>query len=137
MDAHLGKPINPVQLVDCLRRYLEPGTGAPPVDMAALHALTDGDVEFERELITTFITSGDHSLSDILAALSVQDFETIGRRAHALKSASANIHAAHLSRTASKLESAAKTGEAAEIDSLVNELAADLRSVNAELRKAG
>jgi PAS domain S-box-containing protein len=137
MDAHLGKPINPAQLVDCLRRNLEPGRVTPAVDMVALHALTDGDAEFERELIATFITSGDATLSDILAALRGKDFETIGRRAHALKSASANIHAAHLSHTAARLEAAAKAREASEINSLVNELAADLSSVNEELRKAG
>jgi PAS domain S-box-containing protein len=137
MDAHLGKPISPGQLADCLQRYLEPASVAPPVDMAALHALTDGDVEFERELIATFIASGDKTLADILAALPAQDFETIGRRAHALKSASANIHAAHLSRTAAKLEAAARANEAPEIHLLVNELAAGLSAVNEVLSSAG
>jgi two-component system sensor histidine kinase/response regulator len=137
MDAHLGKPINPSHLADCLQRYLEPGSVAPPVDMAALHALTDGDADFERELIDTFIASGDETLAEILAALPTQDFEIIGRRAHALKSASANIHATRLSRTAAKLELAAKASEAAQIGLLVNELAADLRSATDELRKVG
>ena len=36
------------------------------------------------------------------------DFETVGKRAHALKGASANIHAQRLSAAASSLESAAR-----------------------------
>jgi two-component system, sensor histidine kinase and response regulator len=136
MDAHLGKPIVPSQLADCLARYLKDKTAAE-VDMHALHELTGGDTDFERELIETFVSSGDQCLVDIIAALHSSDFETIGRRAHALKGASANIHAHRLSHAASNLESAARTNLASEIDRLVREVAGTLRAVNAQLRKAG
>src|SRR3984957_1377130 len=96
MDAHLGKPIEPAQLIDCLSRYLKPDIVHPEVDMSALRVLTGGDVEFEKELVDTFVSSGDQCLAEILAALRVNDFATIGKRAHALKGASANIHASGL-----------------------------------------
>ncbi|MGP0086638.1 MAG: response regulator [Steroidobacteraceae bacterium] len=137
MDAHLGKPIDPVLLAGYLERYLTPALIGPPVDLPALHALTEGDVEFERELFATFISSGDKNLAEILAALSQGDYETIGRRAHALKSASANIHALHLSKSAAKLESAVREKSVAEIDSLVRQLTDNLQRVNEQLRKAG
>jgi CheY-like chemotaxis protein len=137
MDAHLGKPIDPGVLAGYLERYLSPAPVGAPVDLPALHALTEGDVEFERELIATFISSGDKNLAEILAALSQGDYETIGRRAHALKSASANIHAVHLSKAAAKLESAVREKSVAEIDSLVRQLTDNLQRVNEQLREAG
>jgi CheY-like chemotaxis protein/HPt (histidine-containing phosphotransfer) domain-containing protein len=137
MDAHLGKPIEPAHLIDCLSRYLKPDVLQPEVDMSALRLLTGGDVEFERELVDTFVSSGDQCLAEILAALRVSDFDTIGKRAHALKGASGNIHASGLAAAASSLETAARASSARDIDVLVQELSARLRAVNAELRKTG
>jgi len=137
MDAHLGKPIEPAQLIACLGRYLNPDIVEPEVDMEALRELTGGDAEFERELVETFVSSGDKCLAEILTAYRARDFETIGKRAHALKGASANIHASGLAAAASSLESAARANSAAEIDGLVQELTEKLQAVNAELRKAG
>ena len=72
-----------------------------------------------------------------MLALQRNDFETIGKRAHALKGASANIQAPGLAAAASTLESAARANAAHVIDGLVQELSEKLRAVNAELRKAG
>ena len=137
MDAHLGKPMEPAQLIDCLSRYLKPDAPRTEVDMKALRELTGGDAEFERELVETFVTSGDQCLSEILAALTTCDFDTIGKRAHALKGASANIHASGLAAAASSLEKAARASSAHEIDGLVQELTEKLQAVNAQLLKAG
>ena len=137
MDAHLGKPIEPAQLVDCLGRYLKPDAARLEVDLDALRELTGGDAEFERELTETFVRSGDQCLAEILAALRVNDLATIGTRAHALKGASANIHASGLAAAAASLESAARANSAGEIDALVEALTQRLEAVNAELRRAG
>jgi PAS domain S-box-containing protein len=136
MDAHLGKPIEPAQLIDCLSRYLKTNL-RPEVDMLALRELTGGDAEFERDLLQTFVSSGDQCLADILSALRAGDFATIGSRAHALKGASANIHAAGLAAAASSLERAARANLGNEIEGLVRELSDKLQAVNLELSKAG
>ena len=98
---------------------------------------TGGHPDFERELVETFVSSGDKCLAEILSAYRTNDFETIGKRAHALKGASANIHAAGLAAAASSLESAARTNSTGEIDGLLQQLSEKLQAVNAELRKAG
>ncbi len=136
MDAHLGKPIVPSQLADCLERYLAK-KGHHEVDLAALREVTGGDTEFERELIATFITSGDQCLADIMQAVQSSDYETLGRRAHALKGASANIYAHRLSAAAANLETAARSKSLREIDGLVRQVKENLRSVNAQLLKTG
>ena len=136
MDAHLSKPIEPAQLIDCLSRYLKPLDQRPQVDMNALRDLTGGDTEFERELVETFVSSGDQCLADIASALHIRDFDTIGKRAHALKGASANIHAQALAAAASTLENAARRNSVDQIDRLVREVREKLQAVNAELRTA-
>ncbi len=105
--------------------------------MTALRELTGGDAEFERELLQTFISSGDQCLADILAALRAGDFDTIGSRAHALKGASANIHASGLAEAASSLERAARANLGDELEGLVRALTDKLQAVNAELRQTG
>jgi two-component system sensor histidine kinase/response regulator len=135
MDAHLGKPLEPSQLADCLGRYLKADVTPDAVDIAALHELTGGDAEFERELVETFVSSGDRCLADIVAALEVRDWETIGKRAHALKGASANMQAHTLSVAASDLENAARAESVQELDGLVHLLKDRLHAVNAALSK--
>jgi two-component system sensor histidine kinase/response regulator len=137
MDAHLGKPIEPGQLVDTLSRYLKAVAPAPAVDREALRALTGGDIEFERELAQTFISSGDQCLAEIISALRTEDFDTVRKRAHALKGASANIHANGLSKIASALERAAASASVPPLGHMVQELTEKLAAVNAELLKVG
>jgi two-component system sensor histidine kinase/response regulator len=135
MDAHLCKPIVPEQLVECLGRYLKSGPipVVVDVDLDALREVTGGDLDFERELVETFVNSGDQCLAEIIAALSVSDMETIGKRAHALKGASANIHAHTLTAAASNLENAARRNSLLEVNELVRQLEERLRAVNAQL----
>jgi len=133
MDAHLGKPLEPSLLADCLGRYLPRDDAPAEVDLAALRDLTGGDAEFERDLVETFIASGDKCLAEIVTALRDSDFDTIRKRAHALKGASANIHAHKLSTAASNLEDAARANAVQDIDSLVRQLGEKLRAVNAQL----
>jgi two-component system, sensor histidine kinase and response regulator len=137
MDAHLGKPIEPAKLIASLGRYFKPDKVRAEVDMAKLREVTGGDAEFERELVETFISSGDQCMAEIVAALRSSDFATIGKRAHALKGASANIHASGLAAAASSLEIAARANAIGEIDGLVQEVTEKLQAVNAELRKVG
>ena len=135
MDAHLGKPLEPKQLVDCLSRYLKDSATRKAIDLEALHTLTGGDTQFERELVDTFVSSGDRWLAEIVAALKVLDWKTIGKRAHALKGASANLRAHPLSVAASELETAALTESAQDLDGLVHRLSDRLHAVTAALAK--
>jgi two-component system sensor histidine kinase/response regulator len=137
MDAHLGKPIEPAQMIEVLTRFLKARTSAPAIDREALRELTGGDAEFERELAETFVSSGDQCLAEIMAALKINDFDTVRKRAHSLKGASANIHALDLSQAASSLENAVRENSIPAIGGLVVQLSEKLARVNAELRRAG
>jgi len=136
MDLHLGKPIEPTQLAECLRRFLRKEQVHDAVDFDAFREMTGGDAAFERELIETFISAGDANLAGIVEALRVQDHATIGQRAHSLKGASANIHAASLTAAAADLESAATAGAVDQLEGLVRHLEVSVQAVKEELRKA-
>jgi two-component system sensor histidine kinase/response regulator len=137
MDAHLGKPIEVAQVIEALSRFLKAPRSAPAIDRGALKELTGGDAEFERELAETFVSSGDQCLAEIIAALKASDFDTVRKRAHSLKGASANIHARELSQAASSLENAVRENALPAISGLVTELSEKLAAVNAELRQVG
>ena len=137
MDAHLGKPIEVAQVIEALSRFLKAPATAPAIDRGALKELTGGDAEFERELAETFVSSGDQCLAEIIAALKASDFDTVRKRAHSLKGASANIHARELSQAASSLENAVRENALPAISGLVTELSEKLAAVNAELRQVG
>jgi two-component system sensor histidine kinase/response regulator len=135
MDAHLGKPIEVAQMIESLSRFIMAPQTAPAIDRGALKELTGGDEEFERELAQTFISSGDQCLAEIIAALKASDFDTVRKRAHSLKGASANIHARELSQVASSLENAVRQNALPTVSGLVTELSEKLAAVNAELRR--
>jgi len=82
-----------------------------PIDLEALRETTDGDPEFERELLDVFVRSGDAALAELLAALGRNDLPTVRRQAHALKGASASLRARALAARAQALESAAAVGD--------------------------
>jgi PAS domain S-box-containing protein len=136
MDDHLGKPIDAAVLAECLVRHYRPADAPPALDREALRELIGEDAEFERELLDTFIASGDRSLADILEALRHRDYETIGRRAHALKGASANIHAPALTKTAASLERAIQARATTGLDKLVDQLGLQLQQFRAQAHRA-
>jgi CheY-like chemotaxis protein len=134
MDDFLSKPIAPAALAGCVERWatqrgptaaaLPLATSAdlgfdlctprPPVDLVALNELTDGDTEFQRELIDVFIASGDTTLAALREAMQSEDLPSVRRYAHSLKGASANLRAAALAARALVLEQAAAAGDVAE-----------------------
>lgn len=149
MDDYITKPIDREFLDACLERFLGDDqhrhgdtttvtmpilTVAPPVDLMALKVLVDGDLEFQRELINSFIDNGKVTLLEIQQALLQQDAVRIGQAAHSLKGASANLHAAALRNAASQLEAATHSGYKPELVSLSAVLGTELTNAIEYLR---
>jgi ligand-binding sensor domain-containing protein/signal transduction histidine kinase/CheY-like chemotaxis protein/HPt (histidine-containing phosphotransfer) domain-containing protein len=140
MDGYLTKPLDRIRLGETIERHLSAAGSAPqctkrspdspdvaagvddPVDMDQFFAGTDGDREFERELVQLFIDSGDSTLRDIRAALSRGDLAAIGRCAHSFKGSSASISARSASIAAARLEEAALRGAVDQIEELEEQL---------------
>ena len=104
-----------------------PMDGEPTIDLPALGEITDGDLEFERELMSVFIASGDTALAALVEALGAADLVAVRRHAHTLKGASANLRARPLAARAQELETAATTGDLGRCRQTFGELELDYR----------
>ncbi|WP_017720917.1 PAS domain S-box protein [Kamptonema formosum] len=86
----------------------EPVAGGDcPVDLQRLGELTRGDVEFQLELLQTFMEDAAMYLQGIESALQACDCVALSRRAHQLKGASAMVAVRTVPELAAQLESQA------------------------------
>jgi HPt (histidine-containing phosphotransfer) domain-containing protein len=106
----------------------------PPIDLVALRILADGDEAFERELMQTFVASGNNTLREIQQALTSNDCKRVQRAAHSAKGAGASMHAAGIKAAAGRLETAAESGANQSLAGLADELGQEVARVIEHLR---
>lgn len=135
MDDHLGKPLETAALVNCLRQVAHHMPTVEWVDWPALAAVTATDRDFERQLVATFIASGDTTLAAIVRALQQEDMATAQRHAHRLKGAAASLHAPTLAMSAGALEDATRSREAGQCLAMASEVSRDFSATVAALRQ--
>jgi HPt (histidine-containing phosphotransfer) domain-containing protein len=144
MDAFLTKPLEIPRLHEILTRFglritaeetsVQADAAANvPVHLSRLNELTDGDPEFTRELVATFIESGEQALDEARAALTVLDRTALSRIAHKLKGASANVHAEPLRNLSHTLEAQASSLDQQRLSELLAQLATELERAKAFL----
>ncbi|MDY6945981.1 MAG: PAS domain-containing protein [Pseudomonadota bacterium] len=138
MNAFLTKPLEIPRLHEVLTKFglrvtLEDTVATHeeiaanvPVNLARLNELTDGDPEFTRELVETFVASGEQVMAEARAALVALDRMGLSRIAHKLKGASANIHAEPLRNLSHTLEAQASSLDQQRLNELVTQLAGEL-----------
>ena len=149
MDDYLTKPLDISRLQDMLDRFIgartdSPGTAAsstvttaPPLDNAVrsrLHEIAGGDVDFVGELINAFVMGGEEALREMNTAVQARDRAAIGRAAHKLKGASANLHVDGLAAMAHALEQSAKAGREQESLQAISALTIEFQRVAEALR---
>jgi CheY-like chemotaxis protein/HPt (histidine-containing phosphotransfer) domain-containing protein len=141
MDDYLTKPLEVERLRQTLGRFglavAAPSSSAPaprpayeqsisahapPIDLGQLNRLVDGDDEFMRELLVTFLDSGAQQIDDIDAATESFDRSALARAAHKLKGGCANIHAIAMRKLAYEIEAAASTAEKGHLSDLCRQL---------------
>ena len=84
----------------------------PPIDQAVLQALeATTDADFARELVQTYLEDSESLLERLRLAGRAKSAADLRLAAHALKSSSATVGAAGVSRMAKELEAQAKAGQ--------------------------
>jgi PAS domain S-box-containing protein len=133
-DDYLAKPIRSTDLRDLLKVLArndrpEPAPLAGPSDAsaAASHSVAtgceldwliercDGDVEFARELIVSFLESGSQSIVGLEEAHEANDLTRLANEAHGLKGASLTLGLVDLADACKRLELAASLGDLDEV----------------------
>jgi HPt (histidine-containing phosphotransfer) domain-containing protein len=105
----------------------------PVLDRNLLLDLTEGDTEFEHELIGTYRASAKSILARLRAGLSAGELAHILREAHALRGASLNIGATAMGQCAAAIETAARDGDLAMAHRAARRLDAEEVALWAEL----
>jgi two-component system, sensor histidine kinase and response regulator len=142
MDDYLTKPLDIARLQDVLDRFLGAAAMAgapPPVSCdpsirARLLDIAGDDPEFVGELISAFILGGEETLREMSAAIEAADVDALGRCAHKLKGASANLHVEGLTAMALDIETRAKAGEHCDWRTQLRKLSAEFERVAEGLR---
>ncbi len=127
MNDYIAKPINPANLEDVITRWMyriqEPDTvftssdtPAAAADMDAAdasvfdrNALMDrlmGDEELLQTIVLEYLSDMDVQISELNEAIARDDAASVGKIAHRIKGASANVGGDALAKIAMKLEEA-------------------------------
>lgn len=105
----------------------------PVLDRNHLLELTDGDAQFEHELLDTYRASVENILARLRDGLSSGDLTQVMREAHALKGASLNVGAAAMGQCAAAIEAAGRDGDLATAHRAARQLGAEEAALWAEL----
>ncbi len=144
MNDHIGKPIDPDQLITTLAKWVHtahPATlkqeeiksvqpDAPP-DLPGVRVVESlrrigGNVNLYYSLLDMFRTNHRHIVEEIRASLSTNDLKTAERQAHTLKGITGSLGAEELQSQAGMLEKNLKNGELGDVPALLEKMKRDL-----------
>jgi CheY-like chemotaxis protein/HPt (histidine-containing phosphotransfer) domain-containing protein len=136
MDDYVSKPVTAEALREVLEKHLRADEGirttvldtghaeTTPVQIERIQEITDGDLEFEQELIESYLSDTRRRLAELESALQEKNTEEVQRQAHTIKGSSANAGATGLQEIARRMELV----DAAETPGMALELLKDLTS---------
>ncbi len=90
-----------------------PGNTGKAFDFQQLAQVSGGDTEFEREVLTDFVSQSSSLLDDVERAIASADATALERAAHSLKGSSATVGAVALATIGATLVQLGKTGQIA------------------------
>lgn len=86
----------------------------PPMDFARLAEITEGDADFERQLLSTFLRDLEEKIEVLEEAIAGHDFGAVILEAHNLKGAATNMGALPLRVATEQCEMAARQSRISE-----------------------
>jgi histidine phosphotransfer protein HptB len=101
-----------------------------PIDLEHLAQLSEGDRDFEEELLMLYLQDTTEQLTRLKTAAIAQDWQTLHQTAHHIKGASGNVGAPAIADIAAQLEQHTKQG-ILESTAAITELIAELETAYA------
>ncbi|MBW4441430.1 MAG: response regulator [Plectolyngbya sp. WJT66-NPBG17] len=133
MDDYLSKPISKEKLSEKLTYWgelLEQQAVKQQMNLAIdwehLHQISDGNKDFERELLQIFWEDTQQHLSSAKTALGTGNAISVSRSAHHVKGSSANVGLYKMQAIASTLEEQALSNNLTQASTLISQLVAML-----------
>ena len=109
----------------------------PAVDMDHAREITDGDMEFLKELIEIFKADCPEKLAGISRAIKEKDFNALDETAHSLKGSSGNLGLTCLYEIFWKLEKMGKSENIEGANKILKELEEELERFKNFVSKPG
>ena len=106
-----------------------------PINLEHLHQLSDGDTDFELELLQVFVEDTQSHLDAARSAIATNDYRTLEREVHQIKGASGNVGAQSMQVLALALEQQAQKQELINPTEIVSQLEQQLSQVKAFMAK--
>ena len=76
----------------------------PPIDLEQLNQISEGDVEFEIEVLQVYVEDILQRIEKLRGAVASNDINLTMREAHHIKGASSNVGALQMQSLAAKIE---------------------------------
>ncbi len=131
MDDYLSKPIDPAELEDKVRHFLEERIDLDPVRAVEL---AGGNTGLFREIAMMFLDDARDRLDVIKQAVADSDSDALENEAHSLKGVAGSLALHRVQKVSASLEQAAATGVWDDTSEMVAELERCLEDGAAALR---
>lgn len=109
----------------------------PAVDMDHAREITDGDMEFLKELIEIFKADCPERLAGISRAIKEKDFNALDETAHSLKGSSGNLGLTRVYELSWKLEKMGKAENIEGANKTFKQLEEEIERFNSFVSKSG
>lgn len=103
------------------------------IDWSHLRQMSDGNQDFELELLKIFLEDTQYHLAEAKAAISLEDFWKLEQAAHHVKGASANVGVKTMQMAAAQLEQKARDRQLIGMAGLIDEIESPLAKIEAFL----
>lgn len=104
MDDYISKPFDPQELYDKISRLLPEKIKHDDIDLSDLKEKADGDTDYLRDIIETYLNEMPVYLSELKTKLAANDRKAIGAQAHKMKTPAALVGAKNLRKSLEELE---------------------------------
>lgn len=88
---------------------------ATTIDLERLKSISEGDKEFEQELLEAYINDSRECLAKIKLAIVDVNWEVLAALAHQLKGASGNVGAVHMEQLCIEIERHARGKQVSDV----------------------
>ncbi len=102
-----------------------------PINLEYLNQISEGDQEFELELLNLFIEDAESHLGAAITAIINQDYKALEREAHHLKGSSGNVGAQNMRELAYALEQESLKHSSEELNEKIIKLKSYLLEIKA------
>jgi histidine phosphotransfer protein HptB len=116
------------------RDYTQSPAGGIQIDWEQLHQVSEGDRDFEIELLAMLAEDVRERLTELRRTIVTNNFEDLKSEAHYIKGASANVGIVTVSSIAKKLEDLAKVGNLNGADELFARMILELDALDSFIR---